>query len=215
MITEYFSTVTDVLQADFKAAQKQPQRGQLTSIIQDRLLKPFLPPTVRMGSGFVVDMKERQAGPFDCVVSGGSWPPFGQGESSVWLADGVQFCLSARDWASSDLSQFAESAKAAQSLHRQSGQPIPCLAFSFGDLLIPEVLEFMQSPQGQAVDAVMSLGKNLVVRNRFGWYGDPEKTPFVTERSGTASLKGFTFYMIHTVHAAMGQSFPLADYQHL
>jgi len=215
MISEYFSSVTEILQADFKAAEKQPQRGRLISIVQDRLLRPFLPSNIRLGSGFVVDIKERQAGPFDCVVSHGSWPSFGQGEAGVWLADGVQFCLSVRDWSQSDLTQFAEAATAVQGLYRQGGSPIPCLAFSFGDLPLGEVQEFMKSPQGQAVDAVYSLGKALVVRNRFGWYGDSATVPFVTERAGPASLKAFTFYMMQTVHAAMGQPFPLADYQHL
>jgi len=76
-------------------------------------------------------------------------------------------------------------------------------------------LEFLKSNAGDAIDAVFSLGKNLIVRNTLGWYGDPGTTPFVTENVAGPALKFFALYLLQAVHVAAGKPFGWADYQHL
>jgi hypothetical protein len=215
MITEYFANLTSALQADYAAASKDPRRGEMLKKLSERLLTPLLPASIRHGSGFVLDILERQAGPFDVVAVSDFWPPIGQGPSSVYLADGVIFCLSARNWAAQDLTEFAAQAKELKSLKRKTPLPLLCAAFSYTPLEAPEVMEFMKSNAGASLDAVFSLGKNLVVRNNLGWYGDPKTIPFVSEPTAAPALKFFAFYLLQAVHAAAGVPFALADYQHL
>ena len=47
----------------------------------------------------------------------------------------------------------------------------------------------MKTGSGQAIDGVLSIGDHVMLRNSQGWYGDPQKIPFVTERGEGASLK--------------------------
>ena len=215
MITDYFTSLTQVLQLDYAASLKAPKHGEMLNTLTKRLIAPLMPASVRHGPGFVLDLLERQAGPFDVIAASDLWPPIGQGEANMYLADGVIFCLAARDWSSADLTQFAETAKALKALKRKVAHPILCAAFSYTPLEAPEVLEFLKSGAGDAVDAVFSLGKNLVVRNTLGWYGDPQKIPFVTENVAGPALKFFAFYLLQAVHQAAGVPFGWADYQHL
>ena len=143
------------------------------------------------------------------------WPPIGQGAANFYLADGVIFCLSARNWATQDLTEFAVKAKELKSLKRKTPAPVLCAAFSYTPLEASEVMEFMKSSAGASIDAVFSLGKNLVVRNNLGWYGDPKTIPFVTEPIAGPAMKFFAFYLLQAVHAAAGVPFGWADYQHL
>jgi len=215
MITDYFSSLTQVLAADYVAARKTPQHGEMLRKLNERFLRPLWPASVRSGSGFVLDIHERQAGPFDVIGASDLWPPIGQGEASLYMSDGVIFCLSARDWVSEDLTQFAQTAKALKMLKRKVSAPVLCAAFSYTPLEATEVTEFMKSSAGEAIDAVFSLGKNLVVRNNLGWYGDPQKIPFVSEHTGAPALKFFAFYLMQSIHQYAGLPFGWTDYQHL
>ncbi len=215
MITDYFNTLTDILKMEYEAAQKVPRHGYTAHILSERLLKPFLPSSIRHSTGLVLDIKERSVGPFDVVAALDHWPPVGQGEGSLYMAEGVVFCLSAKDWAKSDLTQYAQMAKTVKSFERKASLPIQAIAFSYTPLEVPEVLEFLKSNAGDSVDAVFSLGNSLVIRNAQGWYGDPQKVPFVTEKTAGPALKFFAFYLLQIVHAAQGIPFGWADYQHL
>lgn len=215
MITDYFNSLTQVMQLDYAAARKTPHHGDTLKIVTERFLKPFLPSSTRQGYGFVLDVFERQAGPFDVVAASDFWPPVGQGDANRYLVDGVIFCLSARDWATADLTQFAATARDLKALKRKATHPLLCTAFSFTPLETPEVLEFLKSNAGIAVDAVFSLGRGLVIRNNFGWYGDPQRLPFVTENVAAPALKFYALYLLQAVHAAAGVPFGWADYQHL
>jgi hypothetical protein len=215
MITDYFASLTQVLQLDYASVQKAPHHGEMLKLLYKRFLDPLLPVSVQHSAGFVLDIRERQAGPFDVVAASDFWPPVGQGEANMYLSDGVIFCLSARDWATADLTQFAVTAKELKALKRKAPQPILCTAFSYTPLETSEVLEFMKSSAGDSIDTVFSLGKNLVIRNSLGWYGNPEKIPFVTENVAGPAMKFFAFYLLQAVHVAAGMPFGWADYQHL
>lgn len=215
MITDYFAALTDILRQDYQDSLRQPRHGRLAEIVRERLLRPFLPTTTRFSTGSVMDVRERQAGPFDVVASADAWPAVGQGESSIFMADGVMFALSARDWARSDLTQFAQAAAVVKTFPRQSPLPIQMAAFSFTPLELKELQEFLTSAAGQAVDAVYSLDRGLIVRNSLGWYGTPAAVPFVTESVAGPALKFFAFWLMQCVQSAAGKSFGWADYQHL
>ena len=215
MITDYFASLTQVLQADYAAAQKAPRHGEMLKHVSERFLSPLMPANVRHSSGYVMDIQERQAGPFDVVAASDLWPPVGQGEAGRYLIDGVIFCLAAKDWAAADLTQFAATAKDLKMLKRKNPAPVLCAAFSYTPLDAQEVLEFMKSGAGASIDAIFSLGKNLVIRNNLGWYGDPQKIPFVTEPIAGPAMKFFAFYLLQAVHKAANVPFGWADYQHL
>src|SRR5262245_7778057 len=100
-ITEIFSTLSEVLQAD-ACTRKSPDR----EIITERLIKPLLPAAMRVGMGQLVDVKDRQLGPFDIVGCWEAYPPLGGGMAYQFLADGVAFCLQVRNWKEEDLTQF-------------------------------------------------------------------------------------------------------------
>src|SRR5271154_6711892 len=101
-ITENFSSLSELLLADY-AAHRAPDREVLTS----RLLRPLLPASFCCGMGQIVDLKDRQLGPFDIVVCWDAYPPLGEGMAHQFLADGVAFCLQVRNWKEQDLTQFA------------------------------------------------------------------------------------------------------------
>jgi hypothetical protein len=163
----------------------------------------------------IVDIKDRQVGPFDIIGCTESYPTFGEGAASTFLADGVLFCIQARNWGENDLTQFGEMAAQLKMLEGKRSYPLICAAVAFDPLSLDHVAEFLKSPAGQAVDAVLSLGSNLTIRNTQAWYGDPQKVPFVTERGGAPSLKAFTFFLIQLAQNALGIPFGLTSYQHL
>lgn len=209
-VTENFSNLSQVLLADHQAA-KTPDR----EILSRRLVKPLLPAAFRSGMGQIVDLKDRQLGPFDIVGCWEAYPPLGEGMASQFLVDGVAFCLQVRDWKTEDLTEFAAMAGRLKALVRKTKAPIFCAVVGFDSLPAAQVSEFMKSAAGQAVDGVLSLGQHLMLRNAQGWYGDPAKVPFVTERSEGEALKGFAFWLAQITQTFLGLPYQLGDYQHL
>jgi len=163
----------------------------------------------------VADIKDREVGPFDIVGTLDSFPPFGEGQAATYMADGVQFVIQVRDWAESDLTQFGELSAQVKKIERKRKVPIVCLAVSFGPLSSAEVSQFMASKPGQSIDAILSVGHHIVLRNSRGLYGDPGRVPFVTEHPGPEALKAFTFFLLQLTQSALNIPFGLADYQHL
>jgi hypothetical protein len=212
LITESFANLSDYLTDEYKKSKKRvPQ----IDLVISKALKPFLPSGIRIGTGNIADVKDREVGPLDVVASIDSFPPFGDGGAATYLADGVVFALQIRNWAESDLTQFGEMAAQAKKLDRKSKSPIPCLAVSFGLLPLAEVNQFLGSKPGQAVDGILCVGHHVVIRNNKGLYGDPTRVPLVTEQPGPEALKAFTFFLLHLSQRALNLPFGLADYQHL
>ena len=209
-ITDNFSSLSEVLLADYRA-RKAPERD----ILSARLLKPLLPAAFRSGMGQIVDLKDRQLGPFDIVGCWDVFPPLGEGMASQFLVDGVAFCLQVRNWKEEDLTQFAAMAGRLKALSRKTKSPILCAVVGFESLPANQVSEFMRSSAGQAIDGVLSIGKHLMLRNSQGWYGDPKRVPFVTEKGEGESLKAFAFWLVHITQTFLGVPYRLADYQHL
>src|SRR3954469_8923193 len=101
-ITESFTALNDVLLSDLLN-----RKGSEREIFQTRLVTPILPAAMRSGNGQLVDVKDRQVGPFDIVGCWEAFPPLGEGRACQFLADGVAFCLQVRNWKDEDLTQFA------------------------------------------------------------------------------------------------------------
>ena len=209
-ITDHFSSLSEVLLADHRA-----HKSQNRDILLNRLLKPMLPVSLRIGTGEIVDLKDRAIGPFDLVGCGESYPPFGEGGASQFLADGVVFCLQVRDWKEEDLTQFAEMAGKLRAMNRKSKFPLICGVVGFESLPAAAVSEFMNSSAGQAIDGVLSIGQHVMLRNRQGWYGDPKQIPYVTEKGDGPALKAFAFWLVHIAQTFLGIPYALSEYQHL
>src|SRR5882672_6413606 len=174
-VTDTFASLSEVLLADYRA-HKTPERDILTN----RLLRPLLPSAFRLGRGQLVDMTDRQLGPFDIIACWEALPPLGEGMASLFLVDGVAFCLQVRNWKEEDLTQFAATAGKLKALSRKNKLPLLCGVVSFETLPAPQVAEFMKSGPGQSVDGVLAIGQHVMLRNAQGWYGDPQRVPFVT-----------------------------------
>ena len=209
-VTETYTSLSDVLLSDY-AARRVPERDILTS----RLLRPLLPGVFRCGMGQVVDVKDRQVGPFDIVACWEAYPPLGEGMAHLFFADGVAVCLQARNWKEEDLTQFAALAGDVKKLERRKKSPIFCGVVGFESLPAKQVSEFLRSPAGLALDGVLSLGQHVMVRNSQGWYGNPQSVPFVTEQGAGESLKAFAFWIVQIVQTFLGMPFSLTEYQHL
>ncbi len=210
-ITESFSNLTEHLLGEYKKAKKPSAAvgffaGQIRNL---------LPTSIRMGPGTIIDLKERQAGPFDAIATTDNFPPFGQGNASSFLADGVVFTLQIKNWSEHDLTQYGALVKQLKKLDKKRKSEIACLAVSFEPISLSELTSFLGASSGQAVDGVLCLGHHFILRNSLGLYGNPEKVPFVSERSGPEALKAFTFFLLRLSQAALNQPFGLAHYQHL
>ena len=72
-LTEGFANLTEAMLADYGPALPGVRRPSTAAILTSRLLKPMLPSAIRCGPGGIVDLKDRQAGPFDVV---GTWDIF-------------------------------------------------------------------------------------------------------------------------------------------
>lgn len=214
-ITESFSNLTELLLNQKTRSQGSAATSAGSEFLISRWLKPVLPSAVRCSQGVIVDVKDRQIGPFDVIGCLEAYPIFGEGAASTFLSDGVIFCLQARNWAVSDLTEFGEMAAQLKKLEGERSFPLICAAVAFDALSLEHVAEFLKSPGGQAVDAVLSLGNNLTIRNTQAWYGDPKRVPYVTERGAAEALKAFTFFLIQLAQNALGIPFGLASYQHL
>ena len=211
-ITESFGNLGEYLLAEH---QKSKRSASGPDLIMSSVLKPFLRSGMRWGSGTVTDIKDRQAGPFDIVAGMDTFPPFSEGSAATFLADGVVFVLQVRNWAESDLTQFAGLARQLKKLERKKKETVPCLAVSFEPLSFPELSQFLKSKAGQDIDGILCVGQHVILRNTSGLYGDPSRVPFVTEQEGPVAMKAFTFFLLELSHTALGLSFGLADYQHL
>jgi hypothetical protein len=211
-LTESFSNLTEMLLAD---RQHSASRAADRELLLSRVLRPFLPSSIRCGPGTLVDLKDRHLGPFDVVACWEAYPPLGDGRATIFPADGAVFCLQARNWAVDDITQFAAMASGLRLFERRRNAPIVCAGVSFDPLPIDQVLDLLRSPAGQAIDGVLSVGQHVVIRNAQGWYGDPDRVPFVTERNGPEALKAFTLFLVHLTQSFVGMPFGLADYQHL
>ena len=212
IITESFANLSDFLTEQNKKSKK---RSAQIDLIVSKALKPYLPSGMRCGSGMIADIKDREVGPLDVIAGIDSFPAFGDSPAATYLADGVVFALQVRDWAETDLTQFGEMALQVKKLERKKKTPIPCLAVSFGLLPMPELSQFLNSKEGQSIDGILCVGHHIVLRNSLGWYGNPVRVPFVTERPGPEALKAFTFFLLQLAQTALNQPFGLADYQHL
>jgi hypothetical protein len=209
-VTENFANLSQVLLADYEAKKSHGR-----DILVNRLLKPLLPSAFRIGTGQIVDLKDRQLGPFDIVGCWENFPPLGEGIASLFLVDGVAFCLQVRNWKEEDLTQFAATAVKLKALSRKTKSTIICAVAGFEALPADQVSEFMKSSDGQAIDGVLSIGRHLMLRNTQGWYGDPKHIPFVTERGEGESLKSFAFWLVHIMQTFLNEPYQLSDYQHL
>src|SRR6266700_82699 len=133
-VTESFVNLNEFLVEQNKKSKK---RADQVNLVLSKLLKPFLPSAVRCGSGIIIDINDREVGPFDLIAAVDTFPAFGEGQASSYVADGVVFALQVRDWTESDLTQFGEMAFQTRKLERKKKVPIPCLAVSFGLLPLP------------------------------------------------------------------------------
>ncbi len=211
-LTESFANLSEYLAAQGKKASAS---NSLAELWLTKVLKPLLPSGIRCGMGTITDIKDRQVGPIDIVASVDSFPAFSEGQATTYLADGVVFCLQVRDWAHDDLTHFGDMAAHVKKLERKKKTPIPCLAVGFDLLPLAELTQYLNGKSGQAIDGIFSLGHHTLIRNSLGWYGDPKKVPFVSEHPGPEAMKAFTFFLLQLSQTALGQSFGLADYQHL
>ncbi len=212
-ISESFQQLSEVLLAE---AQKPiTTRPTESVLLWQRLLRVVLPAAVRISSGSIVDIRDRQVGPFDLIASLDAYPIFGDERVSIVPADAVIFCLQVRSLEASNLSEFGTTAASLRKLESQSPAPTFCAAVVFGLLPLLELSEFMKGSEGQAVDGVLSLGHHFIVRNSQGWYGDTKAVPFVTERDAGAAFKAFTFLLLNIAQARLGQPFVASAYQHL
>ena len=214
-LTENFAQLTELLLAEYRRARDQGTRGPERKILLDRVFKPLMPGALRCGTGVISDLKDRQAGPFDIVGCWEIFPPLGEAPACTYLADGAAFCVQSRNWAVDDLTQFAQEAARLRKLERKRPEPPFCAVVSFEPLAAAQVMDFMKSPAGQAIDAVLSIGAHAAIRNAQGWYGSPARVPFVTERSGPEALKAFVFCLLQAGQTFVGLPFGLSDYQHL
>lgn len=213
-ITENFANLSELLLAESKSVPGS-RRPAFADVLANRWLRSFLPGGLRCGRGAILDIKDRQVGPFDLIGCSERFPGFGEGAATSYVADGVVFCINARDWVSSDLSHFGELATQVNKLERKPKKPIACFAVSYTPLVLEEVTQFLKGKAGESVSGVLTLGHHIVIRNTAGWYGDPKRIPFVTERAGPEALKALTFLLIELSQTALGMPFGLANYQHL
>ncbi len=215
VLTDKFSDLAEVLRADYTSGAKTPRPGAGGDVFLQRVLRPMLPSSIRCAQGTVVDVKDREVGPFDVVGCADGWPPIGGGAATTFLANGTIFALQARDWAVNDLTQFGLMAGELKNIDRQAPLPIFCGAISYGDIPQREIADFMNSSPGRSLDAVVVIGSHVIIRNFQGIYGDPQKVPFVTETGSGVSLKAFTFAVMYAAQSFIGQPFGLSAYQHL
>jgi hypothetical protein len=206
-LTESYTNLSAYL-----AAQRAQERAP--ELLIQKFLRPLLPTVLRLGTGLVMDARERTAGPFDVIGCSDLLPPFGDNKASVFFSEGVAFCLQASDWTAQPLSDFGQRASQLKKVERRAKLPILCVAVSFTPLPLEQLSEFLRGSEGQAVDAVLSLEEHVIVRNS-GLYGDPQRIPFVTERGAGESLKAFALLLLQTSQSFLGLPFPMADYQHL
>ncbi len=209
-IIEAYTGLSDVLLTEART-KKSSERD----IFHERFMKPLLPAAMRTGRGQILDIKDRVLGPLDIIACTENYPILGEGLGSQFLMDGVAFCIQVRNWKEEDLTQFAELAAKTKALIRKTKHPLFCAVVGFESLPAAQVQEFMKSGSGHAIDAVLSIGQHVMLRNNQGWYGDPQRIPFVTEKGQGEPLKGFAFWLMHVMHTFLGTSYALADYQHL
>lgn len=215
-ITEHFSNLSDRLLSDYRARPKSgTSRVSERDIFISQFLRPFLPGPLRVGTGQLLDAQNRSVGVVDVVGCWDAYPPMGQGDASLFLADGVVFCLQVRNWTENDLTDFGRLAERIKALDRKTPVPIFCGVVSFEPLAIDQVSDFLKGPAAGAIDGVLSLGQHAVFRNTQGLYGDPRQVPFVSERGAAESLKAFAFLLLNLSQTLCGQPFRLTDYQHL
>jgi hypothetical protein len=214
-LTESYANLTEFLKTEHQKNRGFSRSPFGSDMLISKVLRPALPASIRCGPGTVTDLKDRQVGPFDVVGCLDRYPVVGDGAAASYLADGVLFCLNAREWAQSDLTQFGELAAQLKTIESKKRTSIASLAIAYDALSLEEVLQFLKSPAGQSVDGILALGQHGVIRNTQGWYGNPEHVPFVTERSGPEALKAFIFFILQITHTALGVPFEVADYQHL
>jgi hypothetical protein len=210
-ITESFAGLSELL-----LTEQRTRKISEREIFQQRLVTPLLPAAMRTGNGQIIDIKDRQAGPFDIIGCAESFPPLGEGRACLFMAEGVAFCLQVRNWKEEDLTQFAvQVAAPIKQLTRKSPVPIHCAVVGFGSLPAAQVADFLKSPSGQAIDGVLSIGEHVMLRNSQGWYGDPQRIPFVTERGEGEALKAFAFWLTHVAQTSLRMPYHLTEYQHL
>jgi hypothetical protein len=218
-LTEGFASLSDFLRAPQQTAAPTasgaPGRRMSAERLTRHLLRPLLPAAVRLGPGSVLDLGDRQVGPFDNVACQDAYPAFGDEGAAQYLADGVIFALNARDWAAEALSDFASWSRQLKGLTRRKPQPIFAAAVSLDPMALDQLGDFLRGPEGASVDAVLCIGHHLIVRNDRGLYGPPERVPFVTQRDPAQALKAFAFLLLELTQGALGRPFELADYQHL
>jgi hypothetical protein len=209
-ITESYATLSELLLTHARS-RKSPER----EIFNTYFLKPLLPSAFRTGTGQVLDIKDRILGPFDIIGGVETLPPMGEGLASLFLIDGVAFCIQVRNWKEEDLTQFSDMAGKLRALVRKSKHPLFCAVVGFESLPAAQVSEFLKSAPGHPIDAVLSIGQHLMLRNTHGWYGDAQRIPYVTEKGAGESLKAFAFWIVQVAQSFLGTPYLLGDYQHL
>jgi hypothetical protein len=217
-ITESFANLSTFLLAEFQRestfATARPH-ARARQLLVDRFLRPLLPTSVRVGPGTLIDVRDRGVGPFDVIACSDAFPPFGDGLETRFLVDGAIFACNMRDWAAEPISDFAKWAMQVKNLERAQTQPLLCAALSYTPVSLEELKDFMQGPEGKAVDAVFCMGHHLIARNDRGLFGDPAKIPFVTQRESAQAFKAFAFLLLQATQAYLGNPFDLGRYQHL
>src|SRR5437879_4649841 len=141
-VTESFANLSEYLVGQHKKSKK---RADQVDLVLSKLLKPLLPAAIRCGPGTITDVRDREVGPLDIIGSIDSFPPFGEGQASTHLADGVVFAVQIRDWAEADLTHFGDLSLQIKKMERKKKTAIPCLAVSFGPLPLAELSEFLNS----------------------------------------------------------------------
>jgi len=215
-INDHFSDLSDYLLAS-RSAKASPAERRLADAqsFLRHFLKPWLPPTLRVTPGAVFDSKDRFVGPFDVVGADPFCPPVGEGAALRYPADGALFTLHVRDWAHDDMSAFGALSHDLKKLERKTSNPIFCAAVTFNALSLSELTDFLGAREGSSIDAVLSVGHHLVVRNLDDLYGSSKRVPMVSERGAGPSLKAFAFLLLKLAASFAGSPFLLADYQHL
>ncbi len=215
-VTDHFANLTELLLTEVRKGQATTPRIYERDIFSYRYLRPFLPASIRLGTGHVIDVQDRRAGPVDLVACSEAYPTLGEGAASIFFRDGVVFALQVRQaWTAESLVSVAQLASDLKQLSQKAKTPLIVGAVGFDPVSYDSIMEFLKSPKGAALDTVLSVGQHVIIRNGNGWFGDMQQVPFVSARGGPEAMKAFSFLLFQLCQMAIGLPSTLPEYQHL
>ena len=215
-VTDHFANLTELLTTEVRKGATTTPRIHERDIFSYRYLRPFLPASIRLGTGHVLDVQDRRAGPVDLVACSEAYPVLGEGPASLFFRDGVVFALQVRQsWTPETLASAVQLASDLKQLSQKAKTPLVVGVVGFDAMPFDTVTEFLKSPKGAALDTILTVGQHVVIRNVNGWFGDLQQIPFVSARGGPEALKAFSFLLFQLCQMAIGLPSTLPEYQHL